>query len=237
MTITSKWKFGDEIFVHSISHLLMCSTKTLSIARAFRTPPSIKATPISLAYKLPTHQIRKMASAGSDLGIENTNIKTASGVTLDDTQKTLVGSVLDLFAGRPSLKKLALWDDNGVFEDNITIATGRKQFEPQWYGLQAAFSEIERLHHEVVSAGNPIGMDLKTRYVTKGISKEQTISSRINIFYDKDTGKITKVQDKWDGELPDSSFKNAMRNLNSVSVPKMISVPKNDKEDAKRGNQ
>ncbi|KAL9031530.1 MAG: hypothetical protein Q9196_000468 [Gyalolechia fulgens] len=195
-----------------------------------------------------------MASTGSDLGIENTNIKTASGVTLDDTQKTLVGSVLDLFAGRPSLKKLALWDDNGVFEDNITIATGRKQFEPQWvcdfpvlglalltsrlqYGLQTAFSEIERLHHEVVSAGNPMGMDLKTRYVIKGISKEQIISSRVNIFYDKDTGKITKVQDKWDGHLPDSSFKNAMRNLNSVSVPKVVSVPKNDEEDAKRGNQ
>ncbi|KAI4282869.1 MAG: hypothetical protein L6R38_002629 [Xanthoria sp. 2 TBL-2021] len=212
-----------------------------------------------------------MASAGSDLGIENTNIKTAPGVTLDEQQKTLVGCVLDLFAGRPSLKKLSLWDDNGVFEDNITIATGRKQFEPQWYGLQTAFSEIERLHHEVVSGGNPIGMDLKTRYVTKGISKEQTIESKINIFYDKDTGKITKVQDKWGGELPDSSFKNvsieqlfdpwwwvhygegwawwmwsftwdtrwwqAMRNLNSVSVPKMVSVPKNDEEDAKRGNQ
>lgn len=29
----------------------------------------------------------------------------------------------------------------------------------------------------------------------------------------------------------------AMRNLNSVSVPKMVSVPKNDEEDAKRGNQ
>ncbi|KAL8952160.1 MAG: hypothetical protein Q9222_001914 [Ikaeria aurantiellina] len=209
--------------------------------------------------------------AGSDLGIENTNIKTASGVTLDEQQKTLVGSVLDLFAGRPSLKKLSLWDDNGVFEDNITIATGRKQYEPQWYGLQQAFSEIERLHHEVVTAGNPIGMDMKTRYVTKGISKEQIIESRINIFYDKDSGKITKVQDKWSGELPDSSFKNvsmeqlfspwwwvhyaegwawwmwsftwdtwwwqAMRNLNSVSVPKMVSVPKNDEEDAKRGNQ
>lgn len=35
-------------------------------------------------------------TAGSDLGIENTNINTASGVTLDDTQKTLVGSVLDV---------------------------------------------------------------------------------------------------------------------------------------------
>ncbi|KAL8710320.1 MAG: hypothetical protein Q9220_005090 [cf. Caloplaca sp. 1 TL-2023] len=213
----------------------------------------------------------RITKYSSDLGIENTNIKTAPGVTLDEQQKTLVGSVLDLFAGRPSLKKLSLWDDNGVFEDNITIATGRKQFEPQWYGLQQAFSEIERLHHEVVTGGNPIGMDMKTRYVTKGISKEQTIESRINIFYDKDTGKITKVQDKWGGELPDSSFKNvsieqlfspwwwvhyaegwawwmwsftwdtwwwqAMRNLNSVSVPKMVSVPKNDEEDAKRGNQ
>lgn len=31
-----------------------------------------------------------------DLNIENTNIKTASGVSLDEQQKTLVGSVLDV---------------------------------------------------------------------------------------------------------------------------------------------
>ena len=37
-----------------------------------------------------------------------------------------------LFAGRPSLKKLQLWDDNGVFQDPITKAEGRKQYEPQW---------------------------------------------------------------------------------------------------------
>lgn len=113
-----------------------------------------------------------------------------------------------LFAGRPSLKKLQLWDDNGTFEDPLTRAEGRKQYEPQWYGLQAAFSEIERLHHEVTSGGNPISMDLRTRYVVKGIGKEQTIDSKINISYDKATGKITKVEDKWDGKLPDSSFTN-----------------------------
>ncbi|KAL8797169.1 MAG: hypothetical protein Q9195_000636 [Heterodermia aff. obscurata] len=141
-----------------------------------------------------------MASGNSDINIENTNIKTASGVSLDDQQKTLVGSVLD-------------------------------------YGLQAAFKEIERLHHEVTDGGNPIGIDLKTRYVVKGIGKEQTISSKVNIFYDKDTGKITKVQDKWDGQLPDSSFTNIFRQLNSVTVPTLISVPKNDEEDRQRGNQ
>ena len=41
------------------------------------------------------NQTRNMASS-SDINIENTNIKTASGVSLDDHQKTLVGSVLDV---------------------------------------------------------------------------------------------------------------------------------------------
>lgn len=76
------------------------------------------------------------------------------------------------------------------------------------YGLQAVFSEIERLSHEVTDAGNPIAMDLKTRYVMKGVGKEQTIASKVLIYYDQSTGKITKLQDKWDGQLPDSSFTN-----------------------------
>jgi hypothetical protein len=71
-------------------------------------------------------------SSNSDLKIENTNIKTASGVDLSSQQKTIIGSVLDLFAGRPSLEKLQLWTDEAVFEDPITVAKGRKQFEPQW---------------------------------------------------------------------------------------------------------
>ena len=133
---------------------------------------------------------------------------------------------MKLFAGRPSLPKLRLWADDAEFQDPITNAQGRKQYEPQWvrsvpyhiaclpplsdvqYGLQAAFSEIERLHHEVTSGGNPIEMDLKTRYVVKGVNKEQTVDSKVMIFYDKTTGKVTKVQDKWNGNLPDSTFKN-----------------------------
>ena len=51
-------------------------------------------------------------------------------------------------------------------------------------------------------------MDLRTRYVIKGINKEQTIDSKVNIFYDDATGKITKVEDKWDGKLPESSIQN-----------------------------
>jgi hypothetical protein len=68
----------------------------------------------------------------ANLKIENTNIKTSPGTELSAEQKTIVGSVLDLFAGRPSLEKLQLWKDDAVFEDPLCIANGRKQFEGQW---------------------------------------------------------------------------------------------------------
>lgn len=67
-----------------------------------------------------------------ELKLESTDIKTAPGVELSSDQRTIVSSVLDLFAGRPSLAKLQLWKDDAVFADPITIAEGRKQYEPQW---------------------------------------------------------------------------------------------------------
>ncbi|KAJ8609936.1 hypothetical protein MRB53_038874 [Persea americana] len=175
-----------------------------------------------------------MASTGT-LNIETKDIHTASGVELTSEQKTIVGSVLDLFAGRPSLAKLQLWTDDATFEDPITEAKGRERYEAQWYGLQTVFSEIERKHHEVTSSGNPITMDMLTRYKIKAIGKEQEIKSKIEIF--TEGGKITKVVDKWDGNLPESSIANAFRHLNAATVPKMVSVPKNAEEDAKKGNQ
>jgi len=50
-------------------------------------------------------------------------------------------------------------------------------------------------------------MDLRTRYVIKGLNKEQLIQSVVAIHLDEQ-GKIKKVEDKWDGKLPDSSIAN-----------------------------
>ncbi|KAI9740891.1 MAG: hypothetical protein M1818_004496 [Claussenomyces sp. TS43310] len=229
--------------------------------------PGIPSDTAKLQNKQGNQQSAGMSSG--DLGIENTNISTAVGVNLSAHQKILVGSVLDLFAGRPSLKKLQLWADDASFHDPITKAEGRKQYEPQWYGLQTAFSEIERLHHSVTSAGNPIKMDLKTRYKVKGIGVEKVIESVVNIHTTPD-GKIRLVEDRWNNELPDGAFAKAswsqvvsprwwfhywfawvwylwslvwwtwpwlaFRNLNSVTVPAFVSVPKNEEEDRKKGN-
>jgi len=77
----------------------------------------------------------RMSSSSTNTGelkLETTDIKTAPGVDLSSEQRTLVSSVLDLFAGRPSLAKLQLWKDDAVFSDPITVAKGRKEFEPQW---------------------------------------------------------------------------------------------------------
>ncbi|KAF2812243.1 uncharacterized protein BDZ99DRAFT_383627, partial [Mytilinidion resinicola] len=213
----------------SLSILSMRPFTASLISRTLKTSP--KASFISKVSRITT---AKMTT--SNLTIENTNLNTAPGVELSATQKTLVGSVLDLFAGRPSLEKLQLWSDEGVFEDPITIARGRKQYEAQWYGLQSAFSSIERLSHSIMSSENPISIDMKTKYTVKGINKEQTIESIVNIFTSEDGQKIVKVEDKWNGELPDSSIKDAFRKINAVTVPKMISVPKSKEEDAKRGN-
>jgi len=75
------------------------------------------------------------------------------------------------------------------------------------YGLQSAFSEIERLSHEVTGNGNPITMNLSTRYKVKGVGIEKQIDSVITIKHDAQ-GKIELVEDKWDGKLPDSAFAN-----------------------------
>jgi len=132
------------------------------------------------------------------------------------------------------LKKLQLWNDDATFNDPLTKAEGRKQFEAQWYGLKAAFSEIEQLQQSVTSAGNPITLDLKTRYKMKGIGTEKTINSVIKIHTDPEGKKITQVEDRWDGEIPDGAFAKVFRNLNSVVVPAMIGVPKNEAEEAKK---
>lgn len=235
-------------------------------------------------------------NAAATLNIETKDLKTAPGVSLSENQSTVLRSVLDLFAGRPSLPKLALWRDDATFTDPLTIATGRDRYAAQWYGLQQAFSEIERLDHEVKDAGNPILMDLKTRYVIKGIGKEQVVSSVVAVHLDEQ-GKISKLEDRWDGKLPEGSIANvssvfqlvdprwwlnwylswgfwlwsftwetrvwrvgafcclrsnllkvygyemvangnaqAFRHLNALTVPKIVSVPKNAEEDAKKGN-
>ncbi|KAI1778729.1 hypothetical protein F4818DRAFT_437537 [Hypoxylon cercidicola] len=134
--------------------------------------------------------------------IKNTRVNEASGVELSSRQKLIVGSVLDLFEGHPTLEKLTLWSRDATFADPLTIATGYHQFAAQWYGLPAVFNPIRIQNHRVTSAGNPIELHLTNSYGLKGFNTEQTISSVVRIYIGQDQ-KIQSVEDRWDGELPE----------------------------------
>jgi hypothetical protein len=98
-------------------------------------------------------------------------------------------------------------------------------------------------------------MDLKTTYKVKGLGTEKTIESLIRIFTDESRERITSVEDRWNGNIPEGpiatvsaltvfaggsegrfadTWKQAFRNLNSVVVPAFVGIPKSDEEDAKK---
>ncbi|KAI1398373.1 hypothetical protein F4819DRAFT_489630 [Hypoxylon fuscum] len=136
--------------------------------------------------------------------IKNTKINEAAGVSLSSQQKLLVGSVLDLFEGHPSLKHLSLWSRSATFTDPLTIASGFDKFAAQWYGLPTVFCPIQIQSHSVTSGGNPIELHLTNKYGLKGIKKEQTIDSVVRIHVGQD-GQIDKVEDRWNDKLPEGA--------------------------------
>ncbi|KEF54174.1 uncharacterized protein A1O9_09969 [Exophiala aquamarina CBS 119918] len=161
-----------------------------------------------------------------------TSLPANSSSPLDKQQSLLTNSILDLFAGYPTKRKLALWADDASFHDPLTIAEGRKQYEAQFYGLKASMSEIHQQHFDIVKGGNPIELSLKTLYKVKGVGKEQLVDSRILIHLTPDGQRISKVEDQWNGDVPpDGAFAKALRNLNSVTVPVFVSVPKSIEEE------
>lgn len=168
----------------------------------------------------------------SSIGVRNTNINEDSSVSLSPHQNLLVASVLDLFEGNPTLRHLSLWSRDASFQDPIALATGYDKFAAQWYGLPALFNPIKILSHQVTSAGNPIELTLSNKYVVKGVQKEQVINSVVRIHVGQD-GKIEKLEDRWNDQLPDGAFAQTFRKLNAVSVPALITVPKTEEEDRK----
>ncbi|CAN8099907.1 unnamed protein product [Discula destructiva] len=177
------------------------------------------------------------APAGShsfaSLDIKNTNVNTAPGIELSEQQKVTIGSVLDLFEGHPSLAKFSLWAQDATFTDNITVATGYPKYTAQFYGLPALFKPIQLQHHRVTAAGNPLELEMSNKYVVKGIKKEQVMTSVVRIFVDEASGKITRVEDRWNGKLPEGAISDAFRKLNAVTVPAFVKVPKTEEDDMK----
>ncbi|KAI0886445.1 uncharacterized protein GGS22DRAFT_187690 [Annulohypoxylon maeteangense] len=169
------------------------------------------------------------------IGIKNKRVNEAPGVKLSPDHKLLVGSVLDLFEGNPTLKHLSLWSQDATFADPITVASGYKKFAAQWYGLPALFNPIQIQSHLVTSTGNPIQMELSNKYTLKGIGTAQIINSVVHIDVGQN-GKIERVEDRWNDRLPNGMISDAFRKLNAQTVPMFVTIPKDEEEDLKLKN-
>lgn len=59
---------------------------------------------------------------------------------------------------------------------------------------------------------------MTTRYVVKGINMEKVMVSKVLVYLDEAGEKIVKVQDKWNGNLPDSGIANVSSPLQYLSL-------------------
>jgi hypothetical protein len=168
------------------------------------------AAPIHIFRKPVTSQIPKITRARlstdtSNLHLSRQHINVVPGTKLSSHQQLIVRSIVDLFSGHPSLPHLALWRDDAVFSNPITIAQGRAKYSAQWYGRSQAFSEIDCINHQVRDAGNPMLMDLRIKYVVRGVGVEQLVQSLVSVEVDGE-GRVSRVEDRWDGELKEGGI-------------------------------
>ncbi|KAK8005701.1 hypothetical protein PG990_011738 [Apiospora arundinis] len=195
----------------SVVHTRLLAPTISTITKHSVTPSLIRRT-MATGTPSATAQAQEKANTTFDsFTMKNTNINEGPGVKLNDQQKLVVGSVLDLFEGNPTLKHLSLWKRDAIFADPLASAEGFDRYAAQWYGLASLFSPIKIQSHRVVSGGNPIEVEMTNKYVVAGSvplikGKEQVISSRVRIHVDEADGlKITKVEDRWDDKLPDGA--------------------------------
>lgn len=100
-----------------------------------------------------------------------------------------------------------MWSKDATFTDPLTVATGYPKYTAQFYGLPALFKPIQIQSYQVTSSGNPIEFEMSNKYVVKGINKEQVVNSLIKIYLGSD-GKIEKLEDRWNGNLPEGAVSN-----------------------------
>jgi hypothetical protein len=184
---------------------LQARTCTTAPIHIFRKPLTTQIPKITRA-RLSTDTSSKTSPIDtSNLHLSRHHINVVPGTKLSSHQQLIVRSIVDLFSGHPSLPHLALWRDDAVFSNPITIAQGRAKYSAQWYGRSQAFSEIDCINHQVRDAGNPMLMDLRIKYVVRGVGVEQLVQSLVSVEVDGE-GRVCRVEDRWDGELKEGGI-------------------------------
>ncbi|KAM6514343.1 hypothetical protein FALCPG4_015491 [Fusarium falciforme] len=132
----------------------------------------------------------------SSRDIHNVNINTSPGVTLTGHERLLVGSILDLYEGKGSLKHLSLWSPQAYFTCPGGIMKGHRENVAAWYAHATWCESIQIQSHVVTSGGNSIQFNLSYKYLFRGIRMELIIESEVRVHADKD-GRVERLEERW----------------------------------------
>ncbi|WVQ73028.1 hypothetical protein IAR50_002591 [Cryptococcus sp. DSM 104548] len=177
------------------------------------------------------------------------------GVKPTDLQRQHIAVVLDLFQAKGTKAKL---DDNfiqdSVYEDLFASCKNREEVGGQLLHLPTVLSSGVTHSYTVsqITSNTPTtdgtGRTVSTDLISVPIKhsfefkipllpsklKSVTMNSTLEIYSSQveEGGKIVRLQDRPKENIPDNALLNWMRKFNAEAVPKVVPLPKNDREDA-----
>ncbi|KAM5383800.1 hypothetical protein ACJZ2D_001789 [Fusarium nematophilum] len=128
--------------------------------------------------------------------IHNVNTTAAPGVALSDHERLLVGSILDLYEGRGTLRHLSLWSQHAYHANPPGIMTGHRRIVAAWYA-HAASLESSHIQSHMVQSTSPIRFNLSINETFRGLGLQVMINSEVRVHVDED-GKIKRLEERWD---------------------------------------
>ncbi|CAD6567863.1 MAG: hypothetical protein TREMPRED_004033 [Tremellales sp. Tagirdzhanova-0007] len=177
----------------------------------------------------------------------------AQGVKLSDAQRKHVAVVLDLFQAKGTMAKLDdNFTENAVYEDLFASAKNREEVAGQLLHLPTICQSARTLAYEVNSCSpttttDGTGTQLDANEILVRFKhvfefklplprggREVEVNTTLVIFSSEETGKIVRLQDRPDEDIPDNAVLAWIRRMNAVGVPKVVGIPKDEKADAEK---
>ncbi|KAJ1018831.1 hypothetical protein NDA16_004636 [Ustilago loliicola] len=173
-----------------------------------------------------------MSSSSPSLPQSNDFETYSSTPHIDPTPETsqLILDAMHLFSAKPSAAIFARsWSASAIFADPICHAVGSRQYLAQWYGMPAAFSESETLAWKLIKQEpNQVQYAQRQRYKVKGLGIVKEMVSTV-VMHRDGQNKITKFEDRWNHKPLPGAIAWPFRRLNAVTLPWLVSVPKEAK--------
>ncbi|ORY35397.1 hypothetical protein BCR39DRAFT_585037 [Naematelia encephala] len=177
----------------------------------------------------------------------------APGLSPTDLQRRHAAIVLDMFQAKGTMAKLRdNFSEDAVYEDLFASCKTREEVGGQLLHLPTICTSATTNSHLITSL-NPItttsgsGRSVPTTEIAIKVdhtfvfkaplpvsARSITMNTTLLVYSDEQEGKIVRLQDRPMEQIPENALLSWIRRGNAVGVPKVIPLPKDEKEDAEK---